>query len=279
MRIRKHDNIKRIVSAFAQEAGLVTRCEPDTHSLLLGEFSKSDCRRIFPKQGSKAYKTAFDNLTQAQVFIASDQCSLSLEQKQAYIQNKIDAIPEHAGDRKGLRVDVSIENPSTGETKWLDITVAHTSCVTYRPAELKLLAQRRLTTAVKDFYFLQDNYEFDPSPTLLDREVEKIDMYGHIVVVATKQHLDGKRSTLPSFTPFVVSDYGEIAPQALAFQEWLVNQFRLKCSRDGSQANGHSTADLVRSFRHRFKMSVQVAIAAGLGNMIQAAGHPCGGRL
>ena len=114
---------------------------------------------------------------------------------------------------------------------------------------------------------------------LLDREVEKIDMYGHIVVVATKQHLDGKRSTLPSFTPFVVSDYGEIAPQALAFQEWLVNQFRLKCSRDGSQANGHSTADLVRSFRHRFKMSVQVAIAAGLGNMIQAAGHPCGGRL
>ena len=55
-RIRKHDNIKRIVSAFAQEAGLVTRCEPDTHSLL-GEFSKSDCRRIFPKQGSKAYKT------------------------------------------------------------------------------------------------------------------------------------------------------------------------------------------------------------------------------
>ena len=69
--------------------------------------------------------------------------------------------------------------------------------MTYRPAELKLLAQRRLTAAVKDFYFLQDNYEFDPSPTLLDREVEKIDIYGHIVVVATKQHLDGKRSTLP----------------------------------------------------------------------------------
>lgn len=278
-RIRKHDTIKRVVAAFAQEAGLVTRCEPDTHSLLLGEFSKADCRRIFPKQMSKAYRAAFDNLSQAQVFIASDQCSFSLDQKRSYIQNKIDAIPEHAGDTKGLRVDVSIENPSTGETKWLDITVAHPSCVTYRPAELKLLAQRRLTAAVKDFYFLQDNYEYDPSPTLLEREVEKVDLYGHLVVVAAKQHLDGKRSTLPSFTPFVASDYGEIAPQALAFQEWLVNQFRLKCIRDGDQSNGHSTVDLVRSFRHRFKMAIQVAIAAGMGNMIQAAGHPQGGRL
>ena len=68
----------------------------------------------------------------------------------------------------------------------------------------------------------------------------------------------------------------EIAPQAIVFQEWLVNQFRLKCSRDGSQNNGHTTPDLVRNFRHRFKMSVQVVIAAGMGSMIQAAGPVCG---
>ena len=100
--------------------------------------------------------------------------------------------------------------------------------MTYRPAELKLLCSTAVDRCCQRLLLP----EFDPSPTLLDREVEKIDMYGHIVVVATKQHLDGKRSTLLSFTPFVVSDYGEIAPQALAFQEWLVNQFRLKCSRD-----------------------------------------------
>ena len=136
-----------------------------------------------------------------------------------------------------------MENPITGETKWLDISVVHTSCVTYRPAELKLIAQRRLTAAVKDFYFLQDNYEHDPSPSLLAREVEKSDMYGHIVVIAAKQHLDGKRSTLPTFTPFIASDYGEIAPQAIVFQEWLVNQFRLKCR------TMDAIPDLVRNFR------------------------------
>ena len=136
-------------------------------------------------------------------------------------------IPEHAGDFGLMSVwkTLLLERQSG----W--IFPLFTSCVTCRPAELKLIAQRRLTAAVKDFYFLQDNYEHDPSPSLLAREVEKADMYGHIVVIAAKQHLDGKRSTLPTFTPFIASDYGEIAPQAIVFQEWLVNQFRLKCSR------------------------------------------------
>ena len=80
------------------------------------------------------------------------------------------------------------------ETKWLDISVVHTSCVTYRPAELKLIDQRRLTADVKDLYLFQDNYEHDSSPSLF-REAKKADMYGHIVVIAAKQHLDGKIPT------------------------------------------------------------------------------------
>jgi hypothetical protein len=71
----------RVIADAAQEAGLVTRCEPDTHSLLLGEFSKADCRRIFPKQMSKPYQAAFENLSQAQAFISSVDCNLTFEQK------------------------------------------------------------------------------------------------------------------------------------------------------------------------------------------------------
>ena len=96
----------RVIADAAQEAGLATRCEPDTHSLLLGEFSKADCRRIFPKQMSKPYQQAFSNLSQAQAFISSVDCTYSFEEKQAYIQNKIDLLPFHNGDVAGLRVDV-----------------------------------------------------------------------------------------------------------------------------------------------------------------------------
>ena len=89
--------------------------------------------------------------------------------------------------------------------------------------------------------------------------------------------MDGKRLTLPSFIPFVVSDLGELAPDAANLQEWIVEQYRHKCSKLAPHADGCSTSELVRKFRHRFKIGIQMAMAAGLGAMIQAAGQPWGG--
>jgi hypothetical protein len=96
----------RVIVNAAQEAGLFTRCEPDTHSLLLGEFSKADCRRVFPKAVSKAYKAGFEKLSQAVDFIASVDCSLSPEEKQTLIQTQIDLLPTHQGESVGLRIDI-----------------------------------------------------------------------------------------------------------------------------------------------------------------------------
>ena len=76
----------------------------------------------------------------------------------------------------------------------------------------------------------------------------------------------------PTFTPFAVSDVGELSPAAADLQEWIVEQYRRKCAKDKSRKDGCSTADLVRQFRHKFKVDIQFAIAAGLGAMIQAAG-------
>jgi hypothetical protein len=54
-RQQKHQALERVIVTAAQQAGLTARVEPDTHSLLLGEFSKVDCRRVFPKaEGSKS---------------------------------------------------------------------------------------------------------------------------------------------------------------------------------------------------------------------------------
>ena len=69
----------------------------------------------------------------------------------------------------------------------------------------------------------------------------------------------------------------QLAPEATALQEWLVEQYRRKCVKHGRRSDGLTSGDLVRQFRHRLKVNVQLAIAAGLGNMIQAAGQPWGG--
>jgi hypothetical protein len=72
---------------------------------------------------------------------------------------------------------------------------------------------------------------------------------------------------------FAVSDYGELAPTASDLQEWLVNQFRSKCEREGKPADGCKTLDRVRDFRHRLRVGVQMAIAAGCGEMLCRAGR------
>ncbi len=89
----------------------------------------------------------------------------------------------------------------------------------------------------------QDCTTYDPSPTLLDREAEKVDKYSRLVMVARKQHMDGKRSSLPTFAPFVVSDFGELSPAAVDLQESV--QAQVQEARDSSrrmQCRGSSAA-------------------------------------
>ena len=95
-------------------------------------------------------------------------------------------------------------------------------------------------------------------------------------MVAKKQHSEHKRNTVPKFIPFIVSDCGELAPLAYDLQEWIVEQFRQKCLREGPRSDGCRPSDRVREFRHKLKVGVQVAVAAGLGSMIQGAGHAWG---
>jgi hypothetical protein len=275
----KHRNICRALSCAAQEAGLSTRCEPDTFSLLLAQFPKADCRRVFPKNVSKAYKAGFEKLSQAADFIASVNCPLSLEEKQMLIQKKIDLLPFHDGDAAGLRIDLSLENPETGETKWVDATAVHTSCASYREKELKAVAKRKLSRTMGALRQCQDILIQDPSPTLIDREAQKVEKYSRLLMVAAKQHVEGKRISLPTFAPFAVSDFGELSPAATDLQDWIVEQYRRKLAQNPRRSDGCSTSDLVRQFRHKLKISVQLAIASGLGAMIQAAGQPWKGGL
>jgi len=236
------------------------------------EFSQADSKIL-----SKAYKAGFEQLSQAADFIASASCSLSPEEKQNLIQHQIDLLPLHQGDSTGLRIDICLENAETGETKWIDTTAVHTTCVSYEDKELKAVAKRNLASSMADLHSLPDALQFDPSPALLQRDIRKVEKYSRLLMIAKKQHVDGKRSSLPAFAPFSVSDFGELSPAAVDLQEWIVDQFRRKCVKHGARADGCSVLDLVRQFRYKFKVGIQFAIDSGLGSMIQSAGQPWGG--
>ena len=93
---------------------------------------------------------------------------------------------------------------------------------------------------------------------------------------AQKQTKDKKRLHCPSFNSFIVSDYGDVSPAAIDLQEWLVTAYAKKCEREGARADGCNSTDMIRAFRQRFKLNVQLAIASGLGGMLLTAGQPFG---
>ena len=65
---------------------------------------------------------------------------MSEPEKRTYVQVRMDALPAVANeDAVSLRIDVELEDPATGETKWIDATVVHTACESYREVSSKLL--------------------------------------------------------------------------------------------------------------------------------------------
>lgn len=271
--MRKHNFLVRVLAAAAKEAGLRINVEPDTFTLLLGEFSKSECRRIFPKHVNKLYKERFHSVLSAVEFVASPSCTLDLAAKQTYVRERIDALPApKKDDATGLRLDLTLENELTGELKWVDVTAAHTGAESYRDKELKAVQARQVGANLSASLALPDPFKSDPSPILMERSAAKHEKYSRLVHVAKKQALEQKRSTVPVFQAFAVSDYGELSPNAKDVVDWLVTSYRSKCSSE-ARSDGMSTLPLVRDYRYRLQLSLQLAIAAGCGEMMCRAGQ------
>jgi hypothetical protein len=232
---------------------------------------------VFSKYASKLYQEKFQAVLNALDVISSPACTISEEEKTAYVQARIDALPvlkKH--EFKGLRIDAAIENPVTGETKWTDVSVTHTSAASYVDVELKAVGQQMNASNIAATFELPDYLKAKPSPSLLKREAEKKLKYSRLITVAQKQTKEKKRLQCPTFASFIVSDFGDLSPDALDLQEWLVTAFAKKCEREGPRADGCNNADLIRAFRQRFKLSVQLAVASGFGSMLLTAGQPFG---
>ena len=58
--------------------------------------------------------------------------------------------------------------------------------------------------------------------------------------------------------------------------DWLVDKRRSLAEREGPQSDGVKPLEIVREFKRKLRMDIQMAIAAGSGEMFHAAGQPWG---
>ena len=226
-RNRRHNYIMRVLASVASEAGLNVRVEPDTFSLLLGDFSQASCKRMFPKNASQLYKDRVNAVVNAVDLVSSPSCTLSDPDKRVYVQERIDALPAVSqDDAVGLRIDLELEDPATGETKWVDATVVSTAAESYRDREFKAVMARNVSASTAAALATTDVLKFQASPIVLDRTIAKNEKYSRLLWIAKKQAQQKKRRQAPQFSAFCVSDFGELSPSAFNILDWLVDKRR-----------------------------------------------------
>ena len=95
-----------------------------------------------------------------------------------------------------------------------------------------------------------------------------------MMAVARKQKTDGRRSAVPQFVPMIVTTHMEFGKGVITVQEWLYERYRRKLTVAGDRKDGEKTADLVASFRARFRFRLIMAIAKGLATKLLDTGLP-----
>ena len=78
------------------------------------------------------------------------------------------------------------------------------------------------------------------------------------------------------FNAFCVSSFGELSPSAFTLLDWLVDKRRSLAESAAPRADGVKPLDVVREFKRKLRVDIQMAVAAGCGEMLRAAGQPNG---
>lgn len=277
-RTRKHNHIVRVIASMARSAGLETSVEPQTHRLLLEEFTPAQCRSIFPSRISAAYRSAFTELSEAlKQFDDVQHPGFPSERKQRCVADITANMPAVAQrDLKGLRVDLSVVDPKSGQTFWADVTIAHTAAPTYQVAEMAFTAAHRELTALRQT--TTPSLPCAISPTLTQREAHKSAKYARLIQIATRQYQAGMRARPPAFAPVAMSTTGSLGSGAATLLDWICSKFHDVIEESQPRPDGFTTKHLSAGFRGRMFHSIHCLLASGLANQIAFAGGPAPSR-
>lgn len=269
-RTKKHNHLVRVVAEKAREAGLLAEPEPPSHTLLRGEFTPEQCRTLFPTKTGALYKEAFHKLMTALGDHHDPQ------HHEGHIKRMAAAVPPvPCADLKGLRIDLSLQDPVDGDERWIDATVVNTAAPSYRTMELAFTAAHLEAEAIANGTPPSSRVE---SPALAGREKAKRFKYSCLITLSQRQ-VPRLRHRPPIFTPMAASCIGDLATGTMEVIEWITSKYLRLCQTLGHRDDGFTPKQLTHIFKRHFFHSVHCALAAGMGNMIAYAGTPAAARL
>jgi hypothetical protein len=276
---RRHTFLKWVFYYAAVDAGLQVEMEPSTVNLLNNQFTGEQLRHMFPKNPTAEQKQAttdllklieyeFGRRREALMVPASGVALDVAEIKKGFAE--LYALKK-SYQTKGLRIDLRIMNPITGDEWWVDVTSIHPTCKSRVAAEYKraLENQKAELDAKK-----QVRGQFLVGKAVEDQSALKHTMYAPLVAIAAKQKLDGKRAVVPRFFAAVCSSLGEYGQDTFKLSELITAAFKGKMFRMGDRCDDQKPAALSAAFRNKLRTSIQFAVGKGLANMLLYSGLP-----
>lgn len=266
-----HTLLKWAVHRMAKEVPGV-RCvvEPETHKVLLGQFSETQCRKLFPKRPSKKrskeIKEVVDELEEVRLLPKGP------ERTNRYrdVETKMSALntANIQEEKKAVRLDIQLFHGT--DELLIDGTMVHSLTKTGRQAEAKRTWERILSEvkSVRD----------RPAAAVDTARAKKYQTYNPLLYVIKKQVVDKRRRKEPKFTPLVVTTFGELGPGAVVVQEWLA--MRLKVHHEtqartvGERPDGRTAAAITGRFRQRFRQALLMCAVRRAAACQQGSGLP-----
>jgi len=259
----------------ALKAGVqVCTGDVDTYKLLQGEFSKAQCKLLFPKAATKAYtdetRRLLDRFEQVAKLRGDEQREARQDLQQQFealqrLQDQSCQPTDHkTGQRKGLRLDIQLTNRD-GDSLILDPTVVHSTAASRRQAEVALSWARKLGVAAM---------RRKEAAAITVRTAEKHKTYGPLLATLASQQLRGVRGTVPTFLPLVATTHHELGEGFGQLEGFLLAAYQQRLEDEGERPDGLVATDLLASFLTEFRFDVHCAIAKGQAQMQLAAGTP-----
>ena len=124
-RALRHNMLKWVIHYFAVLAGCIATLEPPTHRLLLDLYSAAQCRGLFPKRPSAKHRRESKELVNEFARIHQLPNSKERTDRLTAANEQLQALTSQAGEKKGIRIDVQIMDPLTGEEAWVDTSCVH----------------------------------------------------------------------------------------------------------------------------------------------------------
>ena len=140
----RHSRLKHVVSYHGAKAGCVVSWvkEETTPELLLHQFTRAQCRTMFPKRAKQKLAKQARQL-ERELRAATTLAPAERETKQAELGKRVQELLDSVEKGAGLRLDGTIVHPPSGEEVWYDTTTVHTTCHTKLKKELAFTHKRQ----------------------------------------------------------------------------------------------------------------------------------------